>query len=180
MEVLVLSLVGVLALANGLKAIGNVRGTVQITVMYHTARIKNPEALGQDPEEARKKVEGFLATIIGNTMIHSANTAVCLGLGWSLWKDSVPGAGDWEFVFFALGILSALGSLGLAGTVVSKWLELLRTDRAFDDLIKTLPSKTTHPKMKAWKHALILFAMGFYVVTASMAVYFMTLLYQSS
>ena len=180
MEVLVLSLVGVLALANGLKAIGNVRGTVQITVMYHTARIKNPEALGQDPEEARKKVEGFLATIIGNTLIHSANSAVCLGLGWSLWKDSVPGAGVWEFVFFALGILSAIGSVGLAGKLVFKWLDILRGNRAIEDFLKSYPSTIQAPTMKASDHAMILLAMSMYVVTALMAVYFMTLLYQSS
>ena len=180
MEVLVLSLIVGLALANGFKAIDNVRGTLQIARVYHTARVKHPEALGSDPEAARTTIAGFLATIIGRTMIHSVNLVICVMLGLSVLTDAIPDAAGLRFVLWILAPISALGSIGLAGTLVFKWLASLHDERVMDEFLKAYPKQIQTPKMQASDHAVILLGMTNYVVTALAAAYLMFLLYHSA
>lgn len=179
MEVLVLSVLAVLALVNGGKALERVRGTLQIAVIYHQARETNPASLGPDLKESEKKVQGFLQETISSAMLHSFNTAACIALGWLLWKGSPPPDGFLRGLLFMVGIMATVGGFGAAGWLAWQWVEDQRAIWALEKLKATLRSSTNIPRMKVWDRVVILAWIATYALTGIVGVYLLGLLYQA-
>jgi hypothetical protein len=100
-----------LILVNGFKGTERVWATLKITFLYHFARENNPESLGSSPEDARKKVEGFLQKTIWAALFHFINVLVCGALAWNLGMGEASAIGNRRGLFVVMSLISAFGSI---------------------------------------------------------------------
>ena len=179
MEYIILTLLGILAGGNAVKALERLRSTYQITMMYHSARANNPESLGSNPDEVEKKIDEALQKTIASGMLHAISTGVCLMLGWSLVKGLVPNLGPLGFLLWVLALLSIIWSGNALKCLVVEWMDAVKSTREMEELAKSFKSQLTVPKLTISDQAIILISIVGYGLTSLAAAYFIFLLYQT-
>ncbi len=165
-----------LILANGFKGTERVSATLKITSLYHSAREKNPEALGSNPENVRKKVQGVLQKTIWAAFFHFANVLVCAVLVWKLSTGRTSPMGSWRRLVLLISLISALGSTGAIVELACALFQTLRVDRM---LVKLSPEVKKDQPPVIQMCIVVLLGIAQYALTGVAAGYLMVTLYRS-